>query len=172
MRRAASFDIKRVVAMPHKRRELSVWKSRRLTTIKALAILEGMSGMYRITSKAMAVLFRLVMVLSLAGYSFSAVNAAMHPETSAQVLQIEDDHSSHHGDDHDAMADADHHGDQHDHGSPEKSKNSCCTDYCGVAAITCSGSSLGYPKVVSIREYIDDMDTVGQEPSLHRPPNI
>ncbi|CDZ59845.1 Hypothetical protein NGAL_HAMBI2605_07160 [Neorhizobium galegae bv. orientalis] len=128
--------------------------------------------MYRITSRAMALMFRLVMILSLAGYSFSAVSAAMHPESAAQVSQIEDGHASHHGDDRLAMADADHHGNQHDHGSPEKSKNSCCTDYCGVAAITCPGSSLSHPRVVSIREFIDDTDTAGQKPSLHRPPNI
>ncbi|WP_371412597.1 hypothetical protein [Neorhizobium sp. T25_13] len=142
-----------------------------MTSSKALAILIGMSGMYRITSKAMALMFRLVMILSLAGYSFSAVSAAMHPESAAQVSQVEDGHAAHHGDGV-AMADADHHGNQHDHGSPEKSKSSCCTDYCGVAAITCSGSSLSHPRVVSIREFIDDTDTAGQKPSLHRPPNI
>ncbi|MDG3576941.1 MULTISPECIES: hypothetical protein [Rhizobium] len=138
----------------------------------ALAILEGMSGMYRITSKAMALLFRLVMILSLAGYSFSAVNAAMHPESAPQVSQMENDHSSHHGNDHSAMVQSDDHGDQHDHSSPEKTKNSCCKDYCGVAAITCTGSSLSHPRVVSIREFADDTDTVGEAPSLHRPPNI
>lgn len=137
-----------------------------------------MSGMYRITSKAMALMFRLVMILSLAGYSFSAVSAAMHhedavqAESAAQVSQVEDGHAAHHGGDGVAMADADHHGNQHDHGSPEKSKSSCCTDYCGVAAIACSGSSLNHPRVVSIREFIDDTDTAGQKPSLHRPPNI
>ncbi len=143
-----------------------------MTSIKALAILTGMSGMYRITSKAMALMFRLVMILSLAGYSFSAVSAAMHPESSAQIAQIEEVHASHHGDDHVAMADTDHHGNQHDHSSPEKSKNSCCKDYCGIAAITCSGSSLSHPRVVSIREFINDTDPRGQPPSLHRPPNI
>ena len=118
-------------------------------------------------------LFRLVMILSLAGYSFSAVNAAMHPATPPQVTQMEEAHSSHHGGgDHVAMAQADHHGDQHDHGSPEKSKNSCCKDYCGVAAITCSGSSLSHPRVVSIHELVDDTSVFGQAPSLHRPPNI
>lgn len=149
-----------------------VGEGRRLTSLKALSILTGMSGMYRITSKAMALMFRLVMILSLAGYSFSAVSAAMHPESSAQIAQIEEGHSSHHGDDRVAMADTDHHGNQQDHGSPEKSKNSCCKDYCGVAAITCSGSSLNHPRVVSIREFIDDTDAAGQKPSLNRPPNI
>ncbi len=143
-----------------------------MTSLKALAILKGMSGMFQIASKAMAVLFRLVMVLSLAGYSFSAVNAAMHPQAAAEISQIETDHSSHHGDTNVAMADTDHHGGQPDHGKPEKSKTSCCQDYCGVAAITCPVSSLTHPRVVSIREFIDDTDTIGQKPSLHRPPNI
>lgn len=139
--------------------------------MKALAILLGMSGMFRITSKTLALLFRLVMILSLAGYSFSTVNAAMHPDTSVQVSQI-DDHSSHHGDTAFTTSDTGHHGDQHDHSKSEKSKTSCCQDYCGVAAITCTGSSMTHPKVLSIREFIDDTDTVGQAPSLHRPPKI
>jgi len=138
-----------------------------------VAILGDMSGMYRITSKALAMLFRLVMILSLAGYSFSAVNAAMHPSNTPAVTQMEDNHSSHHGGgDHAVMAQVDHQVDQHDHGSPEKSKNSCCKDYCGVAAITCSGSSLSHPRVVSIHELADDTSVLGQAPSLHRPPNI
>lgn len=142
-----------------------------MTSLKALAIFLGMSGMFRITSKALAVMFRLVMVLSLAGYSFSTVNAAMHPDASVQVSQL-DQHSSHEGDDQVTLSDAGHHGDQHDHSKPEKSKTSCCQDYCGVAAITCSGSSMSHPTVVAIREFVDDTDTVGQAPSLHRPPNI
>jgi hypothetical protein len=131
-----------------------------------------MSGMYRITSKAMALLFRLVMILSLAGYSFTAVNAAMHPDNSPRASQMETDHSSHHGGDDTAMVKSDDHGDQHEHASSEKTKNSCCKDYCGVAAITCNGSSLSHPRVISIREFADDTDTVGEAPSLHRPPNI
>jgi len=128
--------------------------------------------MYRITSMATAVLFRLVMVLSLAGYSFSAVNAAMHPADPLSISQVEEDHSSHHGGDHAAEAKVDHHGDQHDHAGTEKSKNSCCKDYCGVAALTCSSSLLSHPRVVSIHEFADDTDTIGEAPSLHRPPNI
>ncbi|KKX29445.1 hypothetical protein YH62_16910 [Rhizobium sp. LC145] len=128
--------------------------------------------MFRITSKVTALIFRLVMVLSLAGYSFSAVNAAMHRDAPAQISQLDEDHAGHHGNDHDAVSAVDHQGDQHDHAGPEKSKTSCCQDYCGVAAITCSGSSLSHPSVVAIREFIDDRDTIGQAPSLHRPPNI
>ncbi|PZP76052.1 hypothetical protein [Agrobacterium pusense] len=128
--------------------------------------------MYRITSKSVAMLFRLAMVLSLSFYSFSTVNAAMHPASSLQISQMEDDYSSHHGREKSAAATADHHGDQHDHDSAEKSKNSCCKDYCGVAAITCSGSTLSHPRVVSIHEIGDDTDTAGEAPRLHRPPNI
>ena len=143
-----------------------------LTSLKAVVIFEDMSGMYRITSMATSVLLRLVMVLSLAGYSFSAVNAAMHPAEPPSVSQVEEDHSSHHGGDHVAEAKVDHHGDQHDHAGTEKSKNSCCKDYCGVAALTCSGSLLNHPRVVSPTELADDKDTVGEAPSPHRPPNI
>lgn len=129
--------------------------------------------MYRITSKALAMLFRLVMILSLAGYSFSAVNAAMHPTNAPAVMQVEDDHSYHHDSGgHETMAQSDHHGDIHNHGSPEKDKNSCCKDYCGVAAIACSSSALSHPRVVSIHELADDTSAFGQAPSLHRPPNI
>jgi hypothetical protein len=95
--------------------------------LKALVILLGMGGMFRITSRALAVLVRLVMVLTLAGYSFSAVNAAMHPDASVHLSQS-GEHSSHHGDDHVTVSDAGHHGDQHDHSKPEKSKSSCCQD--------------------------------------------
>ena len=130
-----------------------------------------MGEMFRITSKTLALLFRLVMIMSLAGYSLTAVNAAMHPDASAQVLQI-DDLSSHNGDTATVVSDAGHHGDQHDHGKPEKSKTSCCKDYCGVTAIACAGSSLTHPKVLAIREFIDDTAAVGQAPSLHRPPKI
>ena len=138
-----------------------------------MAIFGDMSGMYRITSKALAMLFRLVMVLSLAGYSFSAIDAAMHPTKASPSVEMTDDHSSHQEAGHEAAAQqSDHHGDQHDHGGPEKSKNSCCKDYCGVAAITCSGSSLSHPRVVSIHELADDTSVLGQAPSLHRPPNI
>ncbi|MCM2496695.1 hypothetical protein [Neorhizobium galegae] len=62
------------------------------------------------------------MIISLAGDSFSAVSAAMHLESSPQISQMEDDHSSLH--DQNAMAETDHHGDQGDHGSQEKTRNS------------------------------------------------
>lgn len=128
-----------------------------------------MIGVYRITSKAMAMLFRLVMILSLAGYSFSAVNAAMHADNSPRLSQMENDHSSHNGNDHSVMIQTDH---EDDYGSPERTKNSCCKDYCGVAAITCTGWSLSHPRVVLVHEFADDTNAIGEAPSLHRPPNI
>ncbi len=121
---------------------------------------------------ATAVLFRLVMVISLAGYSIATVNAAMHPAQNTSVSQVQEDHSPHHGGEHAAKAKVAQSGDQHHHGGPEKSKNSCCKDYCAVAAITCPDSLLGHPRVASLHEIVDDTDTIGEAPSLHRPPNI
>ena len=128
--------------------------------------------MLRITSKLSALLFRLVMIVSLAGYSFSAVDAAMHPPGSVEISQVSEDHSMHGGGDHVAMSDSGHSDDAHDHGNSDKSKSSCCKDYCGVAAITCNGSAISHPRVSAVLEFPDDTDAVGQAPSLHRPPNI
>ena len=140
-----------------------------------------MSGMYRITSRALAALFRLVMILSLAGYSFSTVNAVMHPDGMPQIYRVEVNPSVFHGSGHSAggkfeyggaVVPSDHHGDQHEHGSQDKTKNSCCKDYCGVAAIECAGSTMRHPRAASVHAFADDTDTTGEAPSLHRPPNI
>ncbi|CAD0215822.1 hypothetical protein AGRHK599_LOCUS4077 [Rhizobium rhizogenes] len=120
----------------------------------------------------MALLFRLVMVLSLAGYSVSTVNAAMHAENDVQISQIENDHSSGRGHHDAAVQDHSDHANQHDHASTEKTKNSCCQDYCGVAAIPCPSSSLSHPTVISLRAFIDDTNAAGLAPKLQRPPNI
>ncbi|WHO11592.1 hypothetical protein KZ699_20325 [Agrobacterium cucumeris] len=130
-----------------------------------------MNGMLR-ASKLMALLFRLVMVLSLAGYSVSTVNAAMHAENDVPISQIENDHSAGRGHHDAAVQDHGDHADQHDHASKEKSKNSCCQDYCGVAAIPCPSSSLSHPTIISLRAFIDDTHAAGLAPKLQRPPNI
>ncbi|NTE84699.1 hypothetical protein G6M12_24390 [Agrobacterium tumefaciens] len=128
--------------------------------------------MYRITSTAARLFFRLVMIVSLAGYSFSAVNAAMHPAaTTVAVAQPQDDHSSHHMEQTaEVVHGGDHEGAQ-EHAGKANSKN-CCQDFCGVAAITCSGSLVDRPRVVSLHGFVDDTDATGQSPSLNRPPNI
>lgn len=132
------------------------------------AIYSLMSGMFRFASSAAALFFRLVIVVSLAGYSLSTVNAAMHPDAPAEAVQVD----MAHGADHAAMANMDHSGDQHDHADSKTSKDSCCQDYCGVTVIGCDGAALAHPRLELVRAFLDDTLHVGLAPSLHLPPNI
>ena len=135
---------------------------------KGLAIYLSMTGIFRFASAAVALAFRLVILVSLAGYSLSTVNAAMHPEVPVEATQVEADHLMSHGSDHAAMADID----QHDHADSKSSKKSCCQDYCGVTAINCGSTTLTHPRVEPVHAFINDTHHVGLAPSLHLPPNI
>jgi len=103
-------------------------------------------------SKLLALLFRLVMILSLAGYSVSTVNAAMHgPDT----VGMQHDQS--------AMMD---HGKMMDHGGLAMTLDN--HDNHNMA----DNDSIGTPVISSIRSFPDDSKAPGQSPLLHRPPNI
>ncbi|MCZ4432876.1 hypothetical protein O3S81_24465 [Agrobacterium sp. SOY23] len=129
-------------------------------------------------SKLLALLFRLVMILSLAGYSVSTVNAAMHgPETGGmrhdQSVMMDHSKMMDHGgsamtsdihDNHD-MAD-------NDSGAKKPAKPQCCGDFCLGMAILIGHDTIGTPVVSSIRTFPDDSKALGQSPLLHRPPNI
>lgn len=128
--------------------------------------------MFRFASSAAALFFRLVIVVSLAGYSLSAVNAAMHPDVPAEAMQVDTDHSMAHDSDHASVADMDHSGDQHDHADSKTSKNTCCQDYCGVTAIDCGGVVLSHPRLEPVHALLDDALFFGLAPRLHLPPNI
>lgn len=128
--------------------------------------------MFRFASSAVALFFRLVIVVSLAGYSLSTVNAAMHPSEPTKAMQVQIDHSTAHGDDHAAMVDTDHGGDQHDQAGSKSSKNTCCQDYCGVTVIDCGGVALTHPRLEPVHALLDDVLSVGLAPRLHLPPNI
>lgn len=124
-------------------------------------------GMFRITLQKMLVLLRLVIVMSLAGYSLPSASAAMHGSLpNAEIVQSGDHHE---------MA-----SDQHSHGdhasSPEEaekiSKQECCKGFCASMAIVAHVDVVGGPRVAPIREFIDDAHVIGELPALHRPPNI
>ena len=126
----------------------------------------------RIRQKVLVLFFRLVMIVSLAGYSTYAVEAVMHSSAgSASVSLNTDKHQSHH--EQAVAADPSDDGHDHDHypGS-EKSKASCCVDYCGVAALTCAGAAIAHPRSDLVLVALDDRDFIGRLPPLHRPPNI
>lgn len=133
--------------------------------------------MYRIAMSRLLVLMRLVIIVSLAGYSLSNANAVMHgssfPELKAVVSDVTPSHEGH------DMSAAAHHGHSHgdvseeeDDGASKLVKQECCKDFCGGFGIICEGQDVSRPVVTSIRQFIDDRTTLGELPPLHRPPNI
>ena len=132
--------------------------------------------MYRITVSRLLVMMRLVMIVSLAGYSLSNANAAMHgssfPDLKAVVADVQPSHGAR---DMTEAARHDHsHGDVSDDGDSASKlvKQECCKDFCGGLGIICEGPDVGGPVVTSIRQFIDDRTTLGELPTLDRPPNI
>lgn len=135
-----------------------------------------MGKMYRITVSRLLVMMRLVIIVSLAGYSLSNASAAMHgssfPDLKAVVSDVMPTHEGH------DMTEAAHHDHSHgdvshdDDGASKLVKQECCKDFCGGLGIICAGPDVGGPVVTSIRQFVDDRTTVGELPSLHRPPNI
>lgn len=117
-------------------------------------------------------IFRLAVVLSLAGYSMSAANAAMHPAMPGSTSLVEDDHSAHGAHAHPKMTDEGHHFDHATASDGATSDNGCCQDYCGVFAINPPMPKLAHPVAASIKGFMNDLRTFGESPALHRPPNI
>ncbi|PDT12513.1 MULTISPECIES: hypothetical protein [unclassified Rhizobium] len=133
-----------------------------------------MGNMYRTMLSRLLFFVRLAIVVSLAGYSSSNVDAAMH----GPGLQVEKTVSSAtaHGN-HDDMAGVSNHTHSHgdaadDDGSSKVVKQECCKDFCGGFVLLCTGQIIGGPVVSSIRQFIDDRHILGELPPLHRPPNI
>ncbi|MEF3132259.1 hypothetical protein OS035_12445 [Rhizobium sp. 268] len=132
-----------------------------------------MGHMYRIALSRLLLLVRLAIIISLAGYSISSVDAAMH----GPALQVEKTVSSaaaHGGHGMAGVSSHKHgHGDATDKDGPSKiAKQECCKDFCGGFVLLCGGQSLGGPVVASIRQFSDDEHVLGELPLLDRPPNI
>jgi len=133
--------------------------------------------MYRFALSKMLFFVRLVIIVSLAGYTFSNANAAMHgsafPELQTSVESEAHDHHSMSSHDHQASDTASsHHDDQSGVGDSGIAKQECCKDFCGGFGIVCETPDVGGPVLSSIREFVNDQSTVGALPPLHRPPNI
>jgi len=127
----------------------------------------------------MMVVFRLAVVVSLAGYTIPNANAAMHGSAYADVavsIAVEDHEDArfqavpiqhadagHH-------AHGDHNGDGDDFG--KQVKKDCCQDFCFSAALPSSVQSSGVVTASSPLHFLDDGRIQGTRPSLHRPPNI
>lgn len=131
-----------------------------------------MDMMHRIICSKLLVLIRLVIIVSLAGYSFSNASAAMHGQNSSEMQQSAMAGSDHHGSD---MASHDHHGSDagdRDDGASKLVGQECCGDYCVSMAVPIGHAVIGGPAMDTLRFFIDDSKAVGQTPVLHRPPNI
>lgn len=114
---------------------------------------------------------RLAIVLSLAGYSLSTANAAMHNSSSVNIsVQMSD--VMQHGDGAE-MSGHDHHGAVFaDDDASNVAQQECCEDFCIGLAIIVSADNVAGPVVSSIREFIDDQSSFGEIHSLHRPPSL
>ncbi|MCJ8518532.1 hypothetical protein ABID21_001144 [Pseudorhizobium tarimense] len=128
--------------------------------------------MLRITSVVMMLIFRLAVVLSLAGYSMSAANAAMHPAMPDSASFVENSHSAHGAHAHSKMTVEAHHSDHATATDVDTGNNGCCQDYCGVFAIDAPMPKLVHPVAASIKGFMNDLRAFGESPALHRPPNI
>jgi hypothetical protein len=128
-----------------------------------------MGAMYRITCKKLLILIRLVIVVSLAGYSLSNATAAMHgdalnaPTVASETMEHTDAHIGEH----------DHHGQvSTDDDASKVVDQDCCNDFCISFAIVATVDTLDGPVVSSTHMLIDDQRSFGEIPTLHRPPNI
>ncbi|WP_207917218.1 hypothetical protein [Rhizobium sullae] len=135
-----------------------------------------MGKMYRIAMSKLLLIVRLAIIVSLAGYSLSNANAVMHGSSFPELAAVASETMPSHGD-HDVAeaAHLDHsHGDISDSadGVSKLVKQECCSDFCGGLGMICEGPDVGGPVVTSIRQFVDDQQTFGELPPLHRPPNI
>ncbi|MBL0375243.1 hypothetical protein JJB09_24825 [Rhizobium sp. KVB221] len=124
----------------------------------------------------MLVLLRLVIVASLAAYTFPTVSTAMHGQaSSAYATQSA---ASHHADQDVSAGNAD--SDHGDHGKlgsvadrdSKQAKQDCCSDFCLNMAIVADVQQLATSLPGSIRIFFDERSVFGELSSLHRPPNF
>ena len=144
-----------------------------------------MGKMYLNALGRLLLFVRLAIIVSLAGYTLSNANAAMHgaafPDLQPPAISAggHDHHAMSGGDraasgDHQAVQSATA---QHDHGSSASdgeqfSKQECCKDFCGGFGIVGQAHEIGGPVISSIRHFVDDQSIFGELPPLHRPPKI
>ncbi|ACM40320.1 hypothetical protein RMS29_027200 (plasmid) [Agrobacterium rosae] len=128
-----------------------------------------MGSMYRIICKQLLILIRLVIIVSLAGYSLSTAAAAMHGRASDAPMVMSESMEYAGA----QMSEHDHH-DQvsADEDSSKVVKQECCKDFCVSIAIIANIDTWNGPVVSSIHAFMNDSDVIGELVPLHRPPNI
>lgn len=131
-----------------------------------------MGAMYRMLCRKLLIVMRLAIVLSLAGYSLSTADAAMHNPSSSTGVSVQMSEVMQHGDGA-QMSAHDHYGTvSADDDASKGMQQECCEDFCIGLAIIVSADTVAGPVVSSIREFIDDQPSFGEIHSLHRPPSL
>lgn len=121
---------------------------------------------------ALLLTFRLVILVSLAGYSLSTVNAAMHPKMPFNETQAEVGHPPSHRGGPATLADMSTHGDHHERDDSEVAEKNCCQEFCVVAAIECNATGLLHPIPERVSESREYPLSLGVAPRVTLPPNI
>ncbi|MBU0835493.1 hypothetical protein [Ciceribacter sp. T2.26MG-112.2] len=139
--------------------------------VKQTAIFSLMKERGRFTS-ALLLTFRLVILVSLAGYSLSTVNAAMHPESPFNEMQVEAGHPASHKGGPAALSDMSVHSDHHERGESKVADKNCCQEFCVVAAIECDAAGLLHLIPGRVSGSREDALYLGVAPRVTLPPNI
>lgn len=121
---------------------------------------------------ALLLTFRLVILVSLAGYSLSTVNAAMHLEMPVKETQAEAGHPPSHKGGIRALADMGAHSDHHERSGSKIADKNCCQEFCVVAAIECDATGLLHPIPERVSGSRQDPLSLGVAPRVTLPPNI
>ena len=126
--------------------------------------------MYRTALSKLLFIARLVIIVSLAGYTLSNASAAMHGKAFPELSQLQTQPI--HGDD---LAQID----EHDHSGTNSSADDgagqtkeCCKDFCGGFAIIGVAPDLCKRIFTTKKLVANDDVSFGQMPTLDRPPNI
>ncbi|KXF75238.1 hypothetical protein ATN84_20255 [Paramesorhizobium deserti] len=116
----------------------------------------------------MLVLLRLVIIMSLAGYTLPAASAAMHG------LSVGPEHVHSDTHDHDMTSGEHAHEDKKlsSNEMPEAAQQKCCSDFCVGFAIMMPADTVSEPVISAIRQFADDDQAYLERSPFHRPPNI
>ena len=126
-----------------------------------------MSRLFRITLRKMLSVLRLVIVVSLAGYSVSFASAAMHGNDRSEVSLDAQSHV------HEVEKTQDHTlgnlSVANDDGSV---KRDCCKDFCASSAIIAMTEALQDRDFLTSRQFLNDQKLTGNVLAIDLPPNI
>lgn len=130
-----------------------------------------MNRIFRIIFAKINLLVRMAIIVSLVGYSFSTVDAAMHGDSltyaALEQSMADMDHSTV------EMADYDHHQrPQSPDDASKTDKQNCCENFCSNAALVNLCATFGAARMTSLRfVHFDEQLAKGELAPIHNPPS-